>query len=133
MRRNLFFIKRCVDKKVCVVKKESNGKYIVVLTTILTGVCIRKCDLKKLDVRTFYNHITKGAINVADLVSSHNTTKMKLNQWLANNLAILLHTVRTHAKTILVESTKPDFVGVDVIARIITCCRQHPLKIRKQS
>ena len=44
---------------------------------------------------------------MVDLVSTHNTTKMKNRRWSINALAFLLDTVRTNAKIILVESSNP--------------------------
>ena len=48
-----------------------------------------------------------GGVNVVNLVSSHNTTKMKTRKWPVNALAFILDTVRTNAKTIISESQSP--------------------------
>ena len=60
----------------------------------------------KPNVPTFYDH-TKGGVDVVDLVSTHNTTKMKNRRWPISALAFVLDTVRTNAKTILAESSNP--------------------------
>ena len=70
------------------------------------GVRVTKDERKKPNIRTFHDH-TKGCVDVVDLVSSHNTTKMKVKRWPLNFLAFLLDTVRTNAKTILAESANP--------------------------
>ena len=44
---------------------------------------------------------------MVDLVSTHNTTKMKNRRWSINALAFVLDTVHTNAKTILAESFNP--------------------------
>ena len=70
------------------------------------GVRVTKDERKKPNIHAFYDH-TKGGADVVDLVSSHNTTKMKVKRWPVNILAFLLDTVRTNAKTILAESANP--------------------------
>ena len=87
-------------------KKKSGKKNIVVLSTMHGGVRVTKDERKKPNIHAFYDH-TKGGADVVDLVSSHNTTKMKVKRWPVNILAFLLDTVRTNAKTILAESANP--------------------------
>ena len=87
-------------------KKKAGKKNIVVLTTMHTSVSVTKDQRVKPNVHTFYGH-TKGGVDVVDLVSAHNTTKMKNLRWPINVLAFVLDTVRTYAKTILVESSNP--------------------------
>ena len=70
------------------------------------GVSVTKDQRVKPNIHTFYDH-TKGGVDVVDLVSSHNTTKMKTRKWPVNVLASILDTVRTNAKTIISESQSP--------------------------
>ena len=58
-------------------KKKSGKKSIVVLSTMHGGVRVTKDERKKPNIHTFYDH-TKGGVDLVDLVSSHNTTKMKV-------------------------------------------------------
>lgn len=67
-------------------------------------VRVTRDERSKPDVHVLYYH-TKGVVDVADLPSSHHSTRLKRKRWLANALASLLNTVRTNAKTILAEST----------------------------
>ena len=71
-----------------------------------TSVSVTKDQRVKPNVHTFYDH-TKGEVDVVDLVSTHNTTKMKNRRWPINALAFVLDTVRTNAKTILAKSSNP--------------------------
>ena len=87
-------------------KKKTGKKNIVVLTTMHTSVSVTKDQRVKPNVHTFYDH-TKGEVDVVDLVSTHNTTKMKNRRWPINALAFVLDTVRTNAKTILAKSSNP--------------------------
>ena len=87
-------------------KKKKGKKNIVVLKTMHTSVGVTKDQRVKPSVHTFYDH-TKGWVDVVDLVSSHNTTKMKNRRWPINALAFVLDTVRTNAKTMLAESSNP--------------------------
>ena len=90
----------------CVDKKKAGKKNIVVLTTMHTSVSVTKDQRVKPNVHTFYDH-TKGWVDVVDLVSTHNTNKMKNQRWPVNALAFVLDTLRTNAKTILAESSNP--------------------------
>ena len=85
-------------------KKKAGKKNIVVLTTMHTFVSVTKDQRVKPNVHTFYDH-TKGEVGVVDLVSTHNTTKMKNRRWPINALAFVLDTVCTNGKTILAESS----------------------------
>ena len=87
-------------------KKKKGKKNIVVLTTMHTSVRVTKDQRAKPSVHTFYDH-TKGGVDVVDLVSSHNTTKIKNRRWPINALAFVLDIVRTNAKTTLAESSNP--------------------------
>ena len=90
---------------VCYVdKKKAGKKNIVVLTTMHTSVSVTKDQHVKPNVHTFYDH-SKGEVDVVDLVSTHNTTKMKNWRWPINALAFVLDTVCTNGKTILAESS----------------------------
>ena len=89
------------------VDKEKSGKRnVVVLTTMHNSVSVTKDQRVKPNVHTFYDH-TKGGVDVVNLVSSHNTTKMKTRKWLVNALAFILDTVCTNAKAIISESQSP--------------------------
>ena len=44
---------------------------------------------------------TKGGVDVVDIVSKHNTTRIRHKRLPTNALAFVLDTVRTNAKTIL--------------------------------
>ena len=87
-------------------KKKASKKNVVMLTTIHTSVSVAKDQLVMPNVHTFYDH-TKEGVDVMDLVSTHNTTKMKNRRWPISALAFVLDTVRTNAKTILAESSNP--------------------------
>ena len=78
----------------------------VVLSTMYADLRITKDELKTSSVHAFYDH-TKGGVGAIDLVSSHNTTKMKVKQWPVIVISFLLDTVRMNAKTILPESENP--------------------------
>ena len=87
-------------------KKKAGKKNIVLLTTMHISVSVAKDQHVKPNVRTFYNH-TKGGVDVVDLVSTHNETKMKNWSWPINAPAFGLDTVRTNAKIALAESSNP--------------------------
>ena len=87
-------------------KKKSGKRNVVVLTTMHNSVSVTKDQRVKPNVHTFYDH-TKGGVDVVNLVSSHNTTKMETRKWPVNALAFILDTVRTNAKTIISESQSP--------------------------
>ena len=70
------------------------------------SVSVTKDQRVKPNVHTFYDH-TKSGVDVVDLVSSHNATKMKTRKWPVNALTFILDTVRTNAKTIISESQSP--------------------------
>ena len=57
-------------------KRKAGKKNIVVLTTMHTSVSATKDQRVKPNVHTFYDH-TKGVVDVVDLVSTQNATKMK--------------------------------------------------------
>ena len=61
---------------------------------MFTGVSKTKDECKKPRIHTFYAH-KKDGVDVVDLVSSHNITKMKVKQWPFIVLAFLLDAVRT--------------------------------------
>ena len=65
-------------------------------------VLVTKDERCKPDSLALYHH-TKGGANVADLVSTNNTTRINHKRWPMNALAFVLDTVRTNAKTILQE------------------------------
>ena len=87
-------------------KKKSGKRNVVVLTTMHNGVSVAKNQRVKPNVHTFYDH-TKGGVDVIDLLSSHNITKIKTRKWPVNALAFILDTVRRNAKTIISESQSP--------------------------
>lgn len=91
-------------------KKKSGKKNIIVLSTMHASVRVTKDERRKPNIHTFYDY-TKGGVDVVDLVSSHNTTKMKVKRWPLNALAFILDTVRTNAKTILGESANPSILS----------------------
>ena len=70
------------------------------------SVSVTQDQRVKPNVHTFYDH-TKRGVDVVDLVSSHNTTKMKTRTWPVNGLAFILDTVRTNAKNIISELQSP--------------------------
>ena len=45
----------------------------------------------------------KGVVDIVDLSSAHNTTRMKIKRWLLNTFVFLLSATRTNIKTILSE------------------------------
>ena len=57
-------------------KKKSGKRNVVSLTAMHNSVSVTKDQHVKPNVHTFCDH-TKGGVDVVDLVSSHNTTKMK--------------------------------------------------------
>ena len=83
-------------------KKKSERKNTVLLTTMRDDVLVTKDERCKPDSLALYHH-TKGGANVADLVSTNNTTRINHKRWPMNALAFVLDTVRTNAKTILQE------------------------------
>ena len=66
-------------------------------------VRVTKDERCKPDFLVLYNY-TKEAFDVVDLVSTHNTTRIKHKRWLMNALAFVLGTVRTNAKPVFQES-----------------------------
>ena len=86
-------------------RRQAGKKNIVVLTTMHTSVSVTKDQRVKPNVHNFYH--TKRGVDVVDLVSTHNTTKMKNWRWPIDALPFVLDTVRTNAKTILAESSNP--------------------------
>ena len=87
-------------------KKKASKKNIAVLTTMYTSVRVTKDQCVKPNVHTFYDH-TKGGVDVVDLASTHNTTKIKNQRWPISALAFVFDTVHINAKTILAESSNP--------------------------
>ena len=71
-----------------------------------TSVSVTKDQCVKPNVHTFFDH-SKGGVDVVDLSSAHNTTKMKNRRWPINALPFVLDTVRTNVKTILAELSNP--------------------------
>ena len=74
-----------------------------------SSVRVTKDKRKKPHVHTFYD-LTKGDVDVVDLISSHQSTRFKSLRWPVNSLAVLLDTIWTNSKVLLVESSKPDVV-----------------------
>ena len=60
-------------------KKKSGKRNVVVLATMHTAVRVAKDQRVKPNVHTFYDY-TKGGVDVVDLVSTRNTTKMKVRK-----------------------------------------------------
>lgn len=85
-------------------KKKSGKKNIVVLSTMHSGVSVTNDQRKKPNVHLFYDH-TKGGVDIVDLISSHDTTKIKSKRWPINAFAYILDTVRTNSKVILQEAS----------------------------
>ena len=84
-------------------KKKSGKRNVVVLSTMHNSVSVTKDQRVKPNVHTFCDH-TKGGVDVVDLVSPHNTTKMKTRKWPVNALAFILDTVHTKLQ-------KPSFLS----------------------
>ena len=57
-------------------KKKSDKKNVVVLTTMHDNVGVTKDGRRKPDVHVTYNH-AKGGVDIVDLISTHNSTRMK--------------------------------------------------------
>ena len=72
-----------------------------------SSVRVTKDQHTKPNVQTFYND-TKVRVDVVDLVSTHNPTKMKNRRWPINALAFALDILCTNARTIPAESSNPD-------------------------
>ena len=83
---------------------KAGKKNVVMLTSNHTSVSVTKDQLVKPNAHIFYDH-TKAGVDVVDLISTHNTTKMKNQRWLINALVFALDNVCTNAKTILAESS----------------------------
>ena len=84
-------------------KKKSGKKNVVVLASMHDNVRVTKDERRKPQVHTFYDH-TKGGVDVADLISSNFSTRIKSKRWPLNSLAFILDTVRTNANNILKEN-----------------------------
>ena len=74
----------------------------MLLTTIHDDVQVTKDERCKPDSLVLYDR-TKGAVDVVDLVSTHNTTRIKHKRSLMNALVFILETIRTNLKKILQE------------------------------
>ena len=85
------------------VDKKKSWENIVLLTTMHDDVRVTKDERCKLYSLVLYDH-TKGGVGVVDLVSIHNTTRIKHIRWSMNALAFVLDNVKTIPKTILQES-----------------------------
>ena len=85
------------------VDKKKSWEKIVLLTTMHDDVRVTKDERCKLYSLVLYDH-TKGGVGVVDLVSIHNTTRIKHIRWSMNALAFVLDNVKTIPKTILQES-----------------------------
>ena len=60
----------------------------------------------KPDFLVLYDH-TKEGVDVVDLVSTNNITRIKHKWWPMNALVFVLDTIKTNAKTILQEYVNP--------------------------
>ena len=76
-----------------------------------SSVHVMKHEQKNPHVHTFYDH-TKGGVDVADLISSHQYTCFKSPQWPVNALAFLLDTIQTNSKVLIAKSLKPDVLQI---------------------
>ena len=86
------------EEKLIIHGYQKNGeKNIVVLTTMYTSVSVTKGHSVNPNAHTFYDH-TKGGVDVMDLVSTHETTKMKNRGCPINVLAFISNSIRTDAK-----------------------------------
>ena len=61
-------------------------------------VLVKKALLKK------QRFLKKGGVDIVNLLSAHNTQKIKSNCWAKNALIFILNTVYTNAKTIFSKS-----------------------------
>ena len=84
------------DEKILLVsyidEKRSGKRNVVVLSTLYDEVRVTKNERRKPDIHKLYDH-TKGALDVADLISTSCTTKIKNKRWSINSLAFILDTV----------------------------------------
>ena len=76
-----------------------------------SSVHVMKHEQKNPHVHTFYDH-TKGGVDVADLISSHQYTCFKSPQWPVNALAFLLDTIQANSKVLIAKSLKPDVLQI---------------------
>ena len=83
-------------------KKKAGKETITVLTTVNTSVTVTKNQRVKPNVHSFYDH-TKGGVDMVDLVTTPNTTKMENRRWPIN----VFDLVRNNAKIILARSSNP--------------------------
>ena len=79
-------------------KKKAGKKTITVLTTVHTSVIVTKNQRVKPNVHSFYDH-TKGGVDMVDLVTTPNTTKMENRRWPIN----VFDLVRNNAKLPLLD------------------------------
>ena len=79
--------------------KTSQEKNIIGLTTLHDTVKVSKDKRSKPQVLIMYDH-TKGGVDIADLFSTHHTTRIMSKRWPLNAFAIILYMVRTNSKTI---------------------------------
>ena len=95
------------EKKIILVsyidKKKSDQKNMIILSTMLENVKVRKNQRKKPQVHTMYDH-TKGRVNAVDLLSASHSTRIKTKRWPLNALAFIRDTCRSNAKTILEDN-----------------------------
>ena len=84
-------------------KKKSGKKNIIGLTTLHDTVKVSNDKRNKPQVLVMYDH-TKGDVDVADLFSTHHTTRIKSKRWPLNAFAFILDTVKTNSKTILSDN-----------------------------
>ena len=63
---------------------------------------ITKDKRRKPYVHVIYDH-TKGGVDIANLISTHNSARMQQKRWLLNTPALLLNITLTNTKTILYE------------------------------
>ena len=85
-------------------KKKKGKKNILALTTMHNQVKLSVDERKKPHALVFYDH-TKGGLDVADLISTKMSTRMKARRWTLNVFAFILNTACTNAKTIVKENT----------------------------
>ena len=78
-------------------------KNAIVLTTIQDNVKITKEKWKNSQVHTMYDH-TNGGVDVADLLSTSHSTKIKSTRPALNALVLIQNTCKSDAKTILGDS-----------------------------
>ena len=87
-------------------KKKSGKKNVIVLLTMHDSVKVTNDQRKKPQIHSMYDH-TKGGVDVVDLLSTSNSTRIKSKRWPINAFAFILDNCRTNAQTILQDNGKP--------------------------